>query len=195
MVDFTRRLALVRTQEDGSQTLLLADLSAQPPLRAAGHPSARLEGRISSVAGEHGSTTETYTSLATSPSNHYMVASSVLSGSGGSGESTFVDLNNNVYRMDDGSHVYFVNERLLDDLNPANLHSPVYNAWVEEARQQTTDPRWLAGLANDSLQVVRDGYRQQVGPLWSARDTFFLGYRITISSPFFGADGHRYTRV
>ena len=125
---------------------------------------------------------ETYDGIIiTSPSNHYVLACSTLTGG------DFYVFNNRVYNMDDGTFQCMVNEQNFVGLNRTNIYSPAYENMITQMQATGADP---VMLANDTFSVVLDGGTPRAGvPVWSVRDTFFVGYTLYLRSATLGWEG------
>jgi len=101
---YSNYFAFTRTQADSSQGLFLGEhigggSGASPPLVRIGDKFASVDGQA-----------ETYSSLSTSPSNRYLVASTTVIVVG---SQPSMDFDNSVYELKSGNFLKMVNEQTV----------------------------------------------------------------------------------
>jgi hypothetical protein len=173
------RFAYVQIYADGTQALSLGDLTSHGSLTL--RPNVNLLGRLGQVAGAQPGpdvgAAETFSSLVPSLDNAYLAASTVAIGV------DFIDLNNYIYNMTNLSLLSMVNEQTFDELNKSNCHSHAFDDWIQQQLSQTTDPDEIQAINGDDFYVLSSHSAEQVvGPVWTRRNTFYLGYNLDIAS-------------
>ena len=172
------RFAYVQIYIDGTQALNLGDLVS--PLTSP--PTVTLLGPLGQVAGAEPTApgvgaAETFSSLIPSLDNAYLAASTLEEPV----DST--DLNNYIYSMTDLSYLGFVNEQSFSQLNKSNSDSPAFDAWIAQQLSQATDSAEIQAIENYDFSVLSLASQNQVGPVWTPQNTFYLGYELLIASP------------
>jgi hypothetical protein len=173
------RFAYVQIYIDGTQALNLGDLVS--PGSFTSPPTVTLLGPLRQVAGAEPTApgvgpAETFSSLIPSLDNAYLAASTVEE------PVDSIDLNNYIYSMTDLSYLGIVNEQNFGQLNKSNSDSPAFDNWIAQQLSQATDPVEIAAIESDDFFVSSLASENQVGPVWTPQNTFYLGYQLNLAS-------------